>query len=101
MIPAEVLGVYTIGAGFIPVAERNVAAAWAVVCLVLVFVVRIYGTADPKPQPVPVLVAAIAFVIWLYNLGGPFAQFGLHVPYLGSLAVLLWSFVIPIFYEGD
>lgn len=105
MIPAEVLGVYTIGAGFIPKTEKMVEAIWALICLVLVVVVRLYGTADPAagqgPQKVPVAVAAVAFVIWVYNLGGPFATYGLHVPYIGSLAVLLWSFLIPIFYKGD
>ena len=105
MIPAEVLGVYTIGAGFIPTTEHFAGAIWGVVCLALVVVVRVYGTADPDnnqgPQRVPIVVAAIAFVIWVYNLGGPFVAYELHVPYVGSLAVLLWSFVIPIFYKGD
>ena len=105
MIPAEVLGVYMIGAGFIPKTEHVAEAVWALICLVLVVVVRIYGTADPsngqEPQKVPVAVAAVAFVIWIYNLGGPFATYGLHVPYIGSLAVLLWSFVIPLIYKGE
>lgn len=105
MIPAEVLGVYTIGAGFIPKTEHMAEAVWAVICLTLVVVVRAYGTSDPAngwgPQKVPIVVAAIAFVIWIYNLGGPFASYGLHVPYIGSLGVLLWSFVIPLFYKGE
>lgn len=105
MIPAEVLGVYTIGAGFIPKTEHVAEAVWASICLVLVVVVRLWGTADPSndqgPQKIPVAVAAIAFVIWIYNLGGPFATYGLHVPYIGSLAVLLWSFAIPLFYKGE
>jgi hypothetical protein len=105
MIPAEVVGVYMIGAGIIPQTERVVSAIWAFICLGLVFLVRIYGTRDPdkkKPaQPLPVLIAAGAFVIWIYSQGGPFEQFGLYVPYIGSLAVLLWTFVIPIFYKGE
>lgn len=105
MIPAEVLGVYTIGAGIIPKTERVAGAVWTAICLILVVIVRLWGTADPEtnkgPQKVPVAVAAMAFVIWVYSLGGPFATYGLHVPYVGSLAVLLWSFVIPIFYKGD
>ncbi|WP_213979234.1 hypothetical protein [Sphingomonas sp. dw_22] len=47
------------------------------------------------------LIAAGAFVVWIYSQGGPFEQFGLYVPYIGSLAVLLWTFVIPIFYKGE
>ncbi|WP_251973234.1 hypothetical protein [Sphaerotilus microaerophilus] len=105
MIPAEVLGVYTIGAGFIPKGERLSEAIWAAICLVLVIVVRTFGTADPEngqgPQRFPVFVSAVAFVIWLYNLGGPFASYHVQIPYIGSLAVLLWSFLIPYFYKGE
>ena len=104
MIPGEVVGLYMIGAGFIPKENSNWLIGWASVCLVLVFVVRIFGTADPKadkkPQSVPVLIAAGAFLIWLYWLGGPFLTLGLHRPFIGSLLVLLWSFVIPFFYKG-
>jgi len=32
--------------------------------------------------------------------GGPFTAFGLHVPFLGSLLVLAWTFFIPILYRG-
>jgi hypothetical protein len=104
MIPGEVVGVYMIGAGFIPKENPNWLIAWACACLVLVFIVRIFGTADPKadkkPQGVPVLIAAGAFLVWLYWLGGPFVTLGIHRAFIGSLLVLLWSFVIPFFYEG-
>lgn len=104
MIPAEIIGVYMIGAGFIPATERVASAIWVGLCFVFVFIIRIYGTADPEeglgPQPIPVFVAAIAFLIWVYSQGGPFEQFGLYVPYVGSLAVLVWTFLIPIIYKG-
>jgi hypothetical protein len=105
MIPGEVVGAYLIGAGFIPEGATTPLALWAAICLGLVVIVRVYGTADPEkqlaPQPIPVFVSAVAFVIWVYSMGGPFEKFGLHVPYIGSLAVLLWSFLIPIFYKGS
>lgn len=104
MIPGEVVGLYMIGSGFIPASQTVGLVVWSAICLILVIVVRLYGTADPdngKPsQPVPVAVATVAFVIWLYWLGGPFAQLHIQVPWIGSLAVLLWSFIIPIFYKG-
>lgn len=105
MIPGEVVGLYMIGSGFIPAEYSNWLIGWSILCLVLVFIVRWFGTADPKadkkPQPVPVLIAAGAFVIWLYWLGGPFIILKIHKPFIGSLLVLVWSFVIPIFYHGE
>ncbi len=105
MIPAEAVGLYTIGSGFIPEDQALGSAIWTSLCFLLVIAIRIYGTKDPaqgKPaQPVAVAIAAVAFVIWVYSLGGPFAKYHLYIPYIGSLAVLFWSFVIPIFYKGS
>jgi hypothetical protein len=104
MIPGEVVGAYLIGTGFIPSENRIALAVWSAICLVLVVIVRRYGTADPDKrqpaQPVPVFVSSVAFVIWVYSLGGPFEKFELYVPWIGSLGVLLWSFLIPYFYKG-
>jgi hypothetical protein len=105
MIPAEVIGLYMVGAGVIPPEYPWVLAAWSVVCLFCVVLVRIWGTADPAdnlpPQGFPVFASTIAFVIWVYYIGGPFAAFHVHLPWLGSLLVAFWSFVVPIFYRGD
>jgi hypothetical protein len=105
MIPAEVVGLYVIGNGFIPQDKALGSALWCVFCFLMVFVVRVYGTRDPKQkkraQPIPVLVSAVAFVIWVYSLGGPFTKYNIYYPSVGSLAVLVWSFLIPIFYKGD
>jgi hypothetical protein len=104
MIPAEVISLYLIGRGFIPFEQPIVLAAWAVVCLAGVLLVRSYGTADPEanksPDWVHVAISAAAFVIWIYTLGGPFAAANLYVPYVGSLLVLAWTFFVPIFYKG-
>lgn len=104
MIPGEVVGLYLIGNGFIPKDQAIALAIWAAVCLVGVIFIRAYGTADPAankpPQWGPVAISSIAFLIWVYTLGGPFAAFNLAVPYIGSLLVLAWTFFVPIFYKG-
>jgi hypothetical protein len=65
--------------------------------------VRAYGTRDPKQQLdtewKAVIVSAIAFIIWVYTIGGPFTLVdNLWKPYVGSLAVLSWTFVVPFIY---
>ena len=104
MIPAEVVSLYLVGSGLIPQAQAVGLTAWAVVCLVGVVIVRAYGTADRaqnKPTDwVHVAISCVAFVIWVYSVGGPFTAFDLHVPYLGSLLVLAWTFFMPMFYKG-
>jgi hypothetical protein len=104
MIPAEVVSLYLVGSGFIPEGQTIVLTIWAVVCLVGVVAVRAYGTTDPvenkPPDWVHVAISSVAFVIWVYSLGGPFEAQGLAVPYIGSLLVLAWTFFVPIFYKG-
>jgi hypothetical protein len=104
MIPGDAVGLYMIGSGFIPAGQAIGLVIWTVICLVYVVLIKAYGTADPdrdeSPDWVHVAISAIAFVIWVYTLGGPFAVFNLGVPYIGSLLVLAWTFFIPIFYKG-
>lgn len=105
MIPAEIVGLYMIGKGFIPEDQKTVQIIWPIVCLILLIILRLWGTKDPtenKPsQPIPVAIAAIAFVIWLYWLGGPYIPEGYNKPFIASLLVLVWSFLIPLFYKGE
>ncbi|HLG41681.1 MAG TPA: hypothetical protein VI461_18520 [Chitinophagaceae bacterium] len=104
MIPGEIVGLYMIGNGIIPSTNSIFQFIWIVICTILIVVIRIYGTSDQEEklpaQPVPVAIATIAFVIWVYWLGGPFITYKLHVSWLSSILVLLWSFIIPYFYKG-
>ncbi len=107
MIPAEVVGLYLVGNGFVPTADPNyglVLSVWTLICLIGVIVVKAYGTADvpnhTPPDWVHVAISSVAFFIWVYSIGGPFTAFGLSVPYIGSLLVLAWTFFIPIVYRG-
>jgi hypothetical protein len=104
MIPAEVIGLYLVGSGLIPRDQPVVLTVWAFVCLAGVVAIRVYGTTDTAsslpPDWVHVAISTVAFVIWVYTLGGPFAAINWYVPYLGSLLVLAWTFFVPIFYQG-
>jgi hypothetical protein len=105
LIPAEIVGMYLIGVGVIPKGENVSLTVWAVICLALVVIVRAYGTGDTAVKLPPewgtVFVSSVSFVIWVYNMPGPFQVYGIAVPYIGSLAVLVWTFVVPIFYKGS
>ena len=105
LIPAEVVGLYLVGQGIIPPAEKVALVVWSIICLGLVVLVRAKATGDRansiSPQWSAVAVSTISFVIWVYNMQGPFQAFHVAIPYLGSLAVLVWTFVVPFFYQGS
>lgn len=104
MIPAEVVSLYLVGNSFIPNVRITLQVIWVVVCLVGVIVVRVYGTTDPdKNQPpdwVHTAISTVAFLIWVYMLGGPFVGLGWHDPTVGQLLMVAWTFFVPIFYKG-
>jgi hypothetical protein len=104
MIPVEVISLYIVGSGIIPEGQAVYLTVWTVICLIGLFAIRLYGTSDPahkiSPDWTHVILSAIAFLIWIYSLGGPFAAYGIADPIIGSLLVLAWTFFVPIFYKG-
>lgn len=100
LVPSEVIAVYLAGAEL----AKTWLGIWAFICLLLVFVARTLGTREQgEPvQWIAVLVSAVSFVIWIYATGGYF--FDLTLPPdrgFASIAVLLWTFLVPYFYKGD
>ena len=43
------------------------------------------------------MVTTISFVIWVYTLGGPFIVWGIYYSIIGSVVLVLWSVIIPLF----
>ena len=105
LIPAEVVGLYLVGQGIIPPADKVAIVVWSIVCLGLVVLIRAKATGDRanalSPQWGAVVVSTISFVIWVYNMPGPFQAFQVAIPYVGSLAVLVWTFIVPFLYQGS
>lgn len=104
LIPGEVIGLYLVGSGFIPAKQSLVLLIWSVICLGGVIAIKAYGTGDRAnhipPDWVHVTISSVAFLIWVYSIGGPFAAYGVATPYIASLLVLAWTFFVPIFYKG-
>jgi hypothetical protein len=113
LIPAEVVTLYQ---GVRGVMETAVAGgdpdakAWLTwlpwVGLLLVIFVRAWGTRDHTGswrtvQKGAVLIAAISFIVWVISLGHPIAYLGINKPWLGSVLLMVWPFLIPYFYKGD
>jgi hypothetical protein len=104
LIPAEGLGAYLVGSGFIPRDQPVVLVVWTIICLSGVVLIKAFGTADARNNEPPdwthVAISTIAFLIWVYTLGGPFVVLNLHAPFVGSLLVITWTYFLPIFYKG-
>jgi hypothetical protein len=108
LVPAEVSALYIAGTGAIPQGEKLALAIWAAVCLLLTifFMYKQTQKAEGKPGVkypadwIHVAISSISFILWVYVLGGPFSGYGIYVPWIGALLMLVWTFLTPYFYKG-
>lgn len=101
LIPAEVVALYL---SFKEVASSWL-GIWAFICLLLVVVVRVFGSSTTQPirkspQLVAIGVSCVSFILWIYAMGGYIIEVALPVGAV-SVAIGLWTFVVPYFYKGD
>jgi hypothetical protein len=104
-IPAEVLAAYlsingilatVTNTGETPLRNAVYAASFA---LCLVFTPIYFGLVAHKNEPKMLqrIVSTIAFVVWAYNLGGVFSAYGIYIPWLGSIFLIVFSLVSGAF----
>jgi len=107
-IPAEILAAYlsingilaaVTDAGETPLRNAVYVASFA---LCLVFTPVYFGLVAHKNEPKMLqrIVSTIAFVVWAYNLGGVFSVYGLFIPWLGSIFLIVFSLVSGAFAPG-
>lgn len=113
LVPAEIIALYL---ALHPLAIDNgkVDESWSswisIICFILVFISRIFGTKVTgyntmkylqTAQWQAIFIAAISFIIWIYAIGNEFA--GIPVPNekIVQAAVILWTFIVPILYNGE
>lgn len=99
-IPGEVIAVYLALSGILKTASGHVpveAMQWAV------FLVLVPGTwlylwrVSNVTKWQQIVISVIAFVVWVFSLGGPFTQFYWYDPVYGAIVLPLYTFLAPIF----
>ena len=99
-IPGDVIAVYLAIAGILKTASGHIplqAIQWVVFLVLLPgtwFYLQRVGGVNKWQQ---ILISVIAFVVWVFSLGGPFTQFGWYDPVYGAIVLPLYTFIIPIF----
>lgn len=77
-IPSEIVALYLAVSGFVPEqpASTREVALWVIsgICFVLTPIYFRFATLDPKKGSlkIQILLASIAFPIWVFAIGGPF-----------------------------
>jgi hypothetical protein len=98
-IPAEIIGLYVAASGFVPKGETT--CLWIVftVSFLLTPIFLLRATWDPTKGPLllQVILATIAFPVWVFALGGPFAQLSWYKSFVGSIILVFVTFIFGFF----
>jgi hypothetical protein len=108
-MPVEIVSGYLFVMGIVqaaPEGNLRVFAAWLVFAAGLIvtpiFLIKYH---KPKPEQMPqVWVATVAFPLWAYALGGPFAMPPIgkyYVAWFGGVLVGLYTWLVGLFYEPE
>ena len=100
-IPAEVVGGWIAISGLLSGARGIVTGTIWIVFEVMVVLAAAWTwkqTSEPgKPLAVTqIIVATLAFVVWVFALGGPFATLDFYHPVYGSLLLIAYTLAVPL-----
>lgn len=98
LIPSEIIAAYLLIESIIPDHRKYIGTLLlTIVLLVMVpfYLKRIY-LVNRVGQHVFVM---LAFIIWVYSLGGPFRFWNIWEAWIGSSLLILYTLTIPLFYK--
>lgn len=101
-IPGEIVSVYLFVSGVLTTARGQIPAVtlsrlqWGVfVFLCAITPVYLYYVQDVKKKQ-QWAITAVSFAVWVFTLGGPFAQLSWYHPVYGAVLLPLFTFSIAI-----
>jgi hypothetical protein len=103
-IPAEIVGFYLTAAGVIPLGQDkkpNLLALWVVFGLGFVLVPVYFWFATTRggkpPLTCQIVFATIAYPVWVFAIGGPFAFLSWYRSWIGSLFLLFVTVLFAMY----
>jgi hypothetical protein len=113
LIPSEIIGAYMVLSNILGYTAGNMQASarpypvsesdlkpilLQIVFFVLLILTPVYLKKISGVNNVTqLIVTTLSFIIWVYTLGGPFIVWGLYYSIVGSVVLVLWSVIIPLF----
>jgi hypothetical protein len=97
LIPSEIVAAYMVIDGLVPGDKPY--AKWVATgaSMFLLILTPIYLNKLYKVHKwLQILFTTGSFVVWVYWMGGPFKYWGIHVPPIASIILVLWTLLIPL-----
>ncbi len=98
LIPSEIIAAYMVIEGIIPEDRKYIGTL--VLSVILLVLVPLYLKKIYKVRRIGQHVfVMIAFLVWIYSLGGPFKYWNIWEAWIGSSLLILYTLSIPLFYS--
>jgi hypothetical protein len=100
-IPAEIISGYVaIDAIFKSIANVSTVFQWIIVgAMTVLTALYIWRLTNEPQKPVAVsqiIISTIAFVVWVFALGGPFAKMDWFQYYYGAILLVMYTLAVPV-----
>lgn len=105
LIPAETVAMYLFlegvtASGLAQEPSQLATWLWAIFGILLVGNVLYIWRVLEVNDPIQYVILSLAFIVWIFTIGGPFQSLAFYQPFMGSLALGLFTFFVPIIYKG-
>jgi len=98
-IPAESVALYLTLQGIIlsgANASRSIAWLWVVLSIGIIGTPLYLWRITKVSKAVQLAVSTAAFIVWVFALGGAFSSLSWYEPFIGSLALVIFTFFAPL-----
>jgi hypothetical protein len=100
LIPSEIVAAYMILQGIIPEDSSRIGTLVVGIALTILTPVYLNRIHNVK-RTVQLVLTTISFIVWLYTLGGPFRAWGIYQAWIGSVILIIWTLIIPLFIRAQ
>lgn len=96
-IPADVVAIYlTIDSVLRSAGEMNWLLYWLLFLFILIATPFYLWRVAKIKKKLQIVISSLAFIVWVFALGGPFSGLQWYKPLYGAVLLPLYTFLIPI-----
>jgi len=100
-IPAEIVVAFVTIDGIIrSITQISTWFYWIIFFLLLIltplYIWRVTTESNKPPAVMQIIISTIAFIIWVFTLGGPFHYLSWYQPIYGAVLLPIYTLIIPI-----
>lgn len=102
LIPTEIIGAYLAIDGMISTMPEIRTSVLTISFIGLLLLIPFYLWFLFKIRnKIQLVVTMISFAVWVFSMGGPFLAYEWYLQVYGSVALILWTLIVPIFSYSD